>query len=304
MARRRTITAIGIRLSLRPSRGQSAENYRQLMQDAFDRKLMVQVRGPEHMLISALNESSPREISGNRRKVTTSMQGVLSKFTDIDLTAEWFNSETLKAATAIDVREVTIPEKLKPNHSAFFIEYFPEVHTIIVESYGPGVQLSPRMAVRFFSRLFSDLEIAKKWGPVSASLIQHQAALDEIFGMKVLKKLTLVFEPPNADDGKKWEEHFEKRMEEEKLKKIEISLTAQSGKSIEASAETKAQAAAALEIGEVSAKGRDANGAPSLVSSLDFPDREPAKYDPDKKSEKQAFDGVSEQLIRRRRLDS
>lgn len=304
MARRRTVIAIGIRISLRPSRGQTPEHYSQLFLDAFERKRMIAVRGPEHMLISSLSTSASREIKGKKRHVATSMEGILSKFTDIDLNAEWFNSETLKVATANDVKEVTIPERLKPNHSAFFFEFFPEVHTVVVESYGRGVQLSPRMALRFFSRLLEDLEIAKKWGPVSASLIQHQAALDEVFGMKILKSLSLSFEPPNADDHKKWEKHFEKRMEDEKLKRIEINLSAQSGHSIEASDDTKSQAKAALEMGEVSAKGRDANGAPKQISSLDYPDREAAKYDPDKLSEKQAFQSVAEKYVKRTRLDT
>lgn len=302
MARRRTVIGFGVRISLRPASGQTSANYEQVVRDAFNLRKMIRVRGPEHMLLSALDDAEKRAIKGKKHEVSKSMEGVLSKFTDINLLGDWFNSNTLKSASATERNTITIPPELKPNHSAFFFEFFPERHTFVVQSYGPGVQLSPRMAQRFFSKLFEDPAIAKKWGRVSAAVIQHQSALDEIFGMKTLKKLTLIIEPPNADDGAKWEKAFETRMAQEKLKRIEVTLVADSGKSIEPTQETRDQTAAALEMGEVQAKGRDENKAPKEVSSLDHPDKEPLKYDPDKLNERQAFRRLTEIFMKRRRL--
>lgn len=254
------------------------------------------------MLLSSLTERSDRsDLSTGRRRIT-SMEGVISKFTEIDLAGDWFNSETLKVASASDRREIAIPRKLKPNHSAHFFEFFPETHTFAVQTYGTGQALSAQMALRYITALFDDLTISTKWGRVSVSLIQHSAALDEVFNLKVLKKLTFVIVPPNGDDQSKWEKRFEEKLEEEKLKRLEITRVAEAGQSISPSRETREQAEAVLQMGAVIARGRDKHGAPKVISSVDYPDAEPVKYDPDKQSEKQAFDKAAGQLIKRTRL--
>lgn len=288
MARMRKAEAGAINIRLHPHYGE--EHYISLMRDAFKIRQSFYSRGDQMLLMSFLDR--PTEIEG---KICIS--GTIARFTNIESDQSWFNLKTNDEAEETDVRQIKIPDYLKPNYKPFAFIFFPKKHKLVFEKYSDGSSISHGVVGSFLGKLFSNESIREKYGEINLDIVSDQKGLEAIFTIPILKHLEITIQRPNPDDHDAEELEILERMNAQRVNRIEQRLTAISGQSISPDTDTKILAKVALENGKVYGDGTDLNGKKIDYSTRKFPRTERYRYDPDTMTASNAFNKIAQRYV-------
>jgi Domain of unknown function (DUF4747) len=288
MARQRKVSASAINVRVHPH---GDGRYLELFRAAFELRRSVRVRGDTHFALGSLDPSQADE--------TGELHGQIARFTNIDPDLPWFDFDSLDEAEEDRLREIRIPESLKPNYATFGFVFNINSHVFIYEYYYRGFTLSPRQVAKFLTDLLNDERLVNRFGPVDVSIISSHEQLTFVFAIESLKKAQIIIQRPNADDFGDLEQEFEDRMNNQNASKIEITYEAVRGQSLEPDQRTKNEAAVASRNGEVLTSGRNAEGVVESRSTADHPIVQSERYDSDLLSEQTAFVRVARALLQR-----
>lgn len=277
VARKIKVSSVVLNVRTHPH---SQDRYRQLMEDMFDLKLAVKLRGDRYGMLSLIHRDS--EDHGF-------VSGIITTFVKVEFDGRWFDTSGMKDATEAQVRTITLPENLHPNAASFHFEFDTEKHKLYVQTYSEGKNLSARQAQTLFEGLAETDTIKNKYGKVPVTIVQSKDGLESIFGLKVIRKIKITIYKPNpdifADD---FEEQIEAHLEQTRSQRVTISYEADPGQSVQPTAEIREVSKVALDNGKVEVRGRDERGAVTK-STEDMPEELHDKFDPDVLTEQSAF---------------
>jgi hypothetical protein len=277
MARLRKISAAAMNIAADPH---SNEIYRAIISSIFKLKKPIKIAGDRYAILSFMrsSETEPDFFSG-----------VISTFTQIDLSGRWFDAAEMSDADDEKISKVIIPEGLFPNASSFYFIFDADKHALYYQNYSNGKTLTPRSSLNLFRGLVSDLSITERFGNINVSIIQSQEALDTLFSLKQIRKIEIVIQRPNADIfNENFEQDIEAHLNSMHSKQVSVAYDAAPGQSITPTQEIRTVSRAALRNGSVKVIGRDDTGA-KVLSSEDHPHILQDRYDPEQTSEESAF---------------
>ena len=127
-------------------------------------------------------------------------RGLISKYTEIDLDGEWFDIERFDIARDSDKQEINIPEKLRPNYSAFFFELDERLHVVAVETYSNSKSLSLRGVEKYFQSILKYPSVYNQFGRVEADLVRDFHDVRRLLDLPNIKEIRFVIRRPNPDD--------------------------------------------------------------------------------------------------------
>lgn len=264
MARKRTIELRQINISMH--KPHSPQGYVDLFVKAYDLKHIVERGKADGYLLG--------ELSGIEDAVERDeLYGEIYRFTNIDLNAPWFNTETGKPAADSETKKISIPENLLPNLDRIPFIFRPKSHRFWFPSKDRKVTMGPSIAEKFLQQLFSTTTKRHKLPSVEVTTIPDEAAVDEVLRVHRITKLILEFKRPNADDASDVEEKIMKLMTKRKVDRWHEEMTSKADGGIVADDELKAQAKAAAHNGYVETKGYDATGKSVAESTKEKPAR-------------------------------
>ena len=273
------VGAINIRISKDKNR-----DYDSLLDYLFKLRRGIQVFGESYLAISSFN--------------TETRIGVFSKYTEIDINGDWFDLDKFSGADPEKLESISVPERLKPNHSQFFFFLDPKIHVIIFSTYTASKALSARSVERFFKNILSSKEIYERFGIVESDIIKSYDEVERILSLSDLKELRVIIRPPNSDDvGEDLAHVIEKRLREQNGGEYEETLRAKGGGSLHPDQQTKKLASVAAENGRVIGKSV-INGALTVSDTANSPLIETTTYKPDQ-AELVIFMGIARKLLQK-----
>lgn len=277
MARQQKVTIGELNIRLHPH---VDGTYDEFIDALYRLKMSVKLRGTRYGIISMLDR---------RGRSADEYIGIITTFTKIPSGGVWFDTGSLQKASEEQVSEINIPQGLSPDSAAFYFRFNPQKHRLIVQSFGAGEPFSIGHALRLFSTLADRAKIVNRFGRATITIVQKKSAIDDLFGISVIRKVTIVIEKPNADVfADDFEESVEDYLIETNSRRLTLVQDADRGESVKPSVSLKKIAMTALANGHVIVEGRN-NDAPIKLSSDKFPISETAFFDPDQSDEKSTF---------------
>lgn len=275
MAREKKLVAGIINVTMHPH---SPEDYLKLFRDVFRSRKKVHISGDQYAMLTQLhkldrNQDEPGPITGD-----------IFKFTSIDTSANWFNTETNDFASEDDVKSLSIPDNLKPNSARFSYIFYPKQHLFVYEGYYDGKSFGPRNAVKFINHLLNDDQLNQKYGKVDVTHAPEKNSLDAALKMPFKRQIHMLITTPNPDTFESTERKFKERMRDRNIATVEQSYTAVSGSSIEVDEEIREIAKIAANNGTVAVKGRNEHNKPASYKTSDYPYTEKHYYEPTQSS--------------------
>lgn len=283
MARLRSLFAAALNIRIHPH---SQDLYISLFQDAFSLRKSIRIRGDQHLIISSISKNS------------IPITGTIARYTEIDTKLPWFNSEHFDEADDSDIRKINIPGELKPNYASFNFSFHPDQHLFIFEHKANNIYLSAQLAQRFMERLLNSAELQKKYKYASVDVLNDKEKLSQIISIKELRRLIIKVQRPNPDGLGDYDDDVEERLNEQNARQVTIVYDHIPGESLEPDENTKKVAEIAMENGKVEAFGKE-DGKSVTRSSAEHPKIEVIKYDPELKTEDQAFSDAANNLAER-----
>lgn len=271
MARNRKIAVGAINIAVHPH--PTPNIYVELFNDAFNLKKAFRARGDQYLCINSIEPKNPDNMLDG-------LYGNIGRFTNINLELPWYNITTNKEAEEDELKEISIPEKLKPNYIRFRYMFSPIEHILVFEHYAEST-LSPNILKSFLDRLFAQDDIASKYGEIEVSIISDEEKLMEILNLHQLTHLEIILKRPNPDGLGSYDEEILERLNSQHAKKAVISYDAIAGQSLEPDETTKRTAFVAAQNGEVHGKGKNEMGQSIQISTAHHPKIESTYYDPD-----------------------
>lgn len=203
----------------------SPQQYVDLFEAAYGLNRVINMGGQTNMLVGYLtrtNDNAPLE----------GIEGVIHRYTEIDLNHDWLNTMTGKVAKQADLDEVNLPEHLKPHFKKFRFKFFPKRHllSIIVKQTanlstdGKPATLSISKAQEFFEKLLNDNVLRQTFPPADVKIVQDKEPLARIWRWGVIQKITLEINRPNT--GGDTEREIEERLEAMNARKLQEVITA------------------------------------------------------------------------------
>ncbi|NRB17709.1 MAG: DUF4747 family protein [Rhodobacteraceae bacterium] len=175
------VSAINIRIPIDKPR-----NYSELIERLCKARIAIKVHGNNFVAISQFNKKTGL--------------GVFSKYTEIDIDGTWFDLEDFGPAEPEKIDEVSIPENLRPNLSAFYFELNEDIHVLTYESYSESKSLSALSVEKYFGAALKHESISNIFGRVEADVVKSYGEVERIIGLPNLKELKVVIRRPNPDD--------------------------------------------------------------------------------------------------------
>lgn len=239
------VSAINLRIPADKPR-----NYSDLISRIFDKRVAVKVYGDSFVAITQYNPDSGL--------------GVFSKYSEIDIDGDWFDIEDFGPANPDKMDEVSIPETLRPNLSAFYFELDEESHVLSFESYSESKGLSARSVERYFKEALSDDAIVNEFGRVEADIVKSYSEVERIINLPNLKELKIVIRRPNPDDiSGDLAGLIEERLREQNGEEYEEVTRSKDDDGLKPNERTKKLAIVGAENGEVTGK--------SIVNGVQVP---------------------------------
>lgn len=271
MARNKTLEVGALNIVTHPH---SPEKYVQLLKDAKATKKSVHVREHYYCRIGEL-------VPIDKRDHTKGMRGHLYKHIQLDENEEWFNSRNNDVATEEDLKKVSIPNHLLPGLTAYDFIFYPKSHKLFYEALNEKRKaLGARIALKAFSQLFNQPELKDEYGDVQVYTETSKEALNLIFRIKSLNRVTYEITMPNPDDHKKTEQKIKERFKKANIITEHTTLKSIPGTSLNLDAETKQVLNVASNNGYVIGVGKDLLGKKEEHSTKDHPMKEKQEYDP------------------------
>lgn len=288
MARKRTIKVAALNVS---NNAEDPEAYTQLFKASFRLKKAVRVRGDHHLLLTSA-EPEGRGI--------VPIGGTFARFTELDLDLPWLDIESLETADDEDLKQLHIPESLKPNYVGFFYKFFPVEHKFAYEISSYTGHITPHLVEKFLDALLNTPKLIEKFGASRVNLISDTASVEALFAIPHKRKISIIIDRPNPDDLGDADRRIRDRLARQNAKRLTEILDAERGKDLKPDERTRELGEVATLNGEVIVAGKSEAGIPVRKSTKEFPDIEAEKYDPDLTTEQAAFDSAAKKLIRRR----
>lgn len=223
----------------------SPERYRKLLRACYDRRVTVPYRGNTHAMIGLITNARVDGIE--------MLAGQICVFDEVG--RRWFDTRTREEASAEVLQLIEVPEHVKPNFENFQFLFDAEHHRLAFDA-----NLGPGNAERIFRRLFKDEWIVGEFGDVDVTLVQETEALQRIFEIPELRKLTIHLARPNPDDLEEVEEEVRQRLESNHAGSMEWEFVARPGESLTPDKEVRTYAEVALSNGYVKGKGATRDG--------------------------------------------
>lgn len=281
------VCAINIRISADRNR-----DYAALISDIYENKIAAKVYGDSFLAITQFDPDSG--------------MGVFSKYSEIDIDGDWFDVEDFGPADPEKIEEVSIPESLRPNLSAFYFKLDAENHVICFETYSESKALSARSVEKYFRMALLNNVIIEKFGRVEVDIIKSYGEVERIFGLSNLKELRIIIRRPNPDDiSGDLAAQIEERLREQNGEEYEEVLRSKDKDGLSPNERTKKLAIVGAENGEVLAKNIS-NGIQVDYSTAESPEKISETYNKEKTTTKIAFKKLADDmfsLIKRRRSE-
>lgn len=256
------VSAINLRIPADKPR-----NYSDLISKIFERRVAVKVYGDSFVAITQYHPELGL--------------GVLSKYSEIDIDGDWFDIEDFGPADPVKVDEVSIPETLRPNLSAFYFELDEESHVLSFESYSESKGLSARSVERYFKEALSDAAITSEFGRVEADIVKSYGEVERIISLPNLKELRIVIRRPNPDDvSGDLAARIEERLREQNGEEYEEVTRSKDDDGLKPNERTKKLAIVGAENGEVSGKSV-VNGVQVVHTTKEKPEKVVDTYSKD-----------------------
>jgi len=216
----------------------------------------------------------------NENKPLDGFIGEIIKYNGI--TDQWYNQKTGQKAEPEDLKEVNIPEHLKPNAKFFNFIFYPIDHKLVCEIKDTDGSISAKMLLEFFENLFKSPKLLEVFNTVEVNILPDLDAVDKILRLKYLKKLHLIILRPNADELAEMEAEIFEEMDSQNIGVYQKILEAQENESLDLNERTKEQTKVAATNGRVDYKAKDERtGLTVTKSTASTPLIERDKYDPD-----------------------
>ncbi len=294
MPRFRSIQVSALNITTHPH---SPEKYIQLFQDVFEAARPARFRSNHYGMIGSLHfldENNPLE----------GIHGEIYKFLDFNADEPWLNLAEHKKADEHDLRQVNIPDHLKPDFASARYIFLPRSHKLFFESKtADSKSFGPTTMQKIFTGIFSLKSIRELYGEVDVTIEPSREGLKNIFSIHTLKRLQIVLQRPNPDDLEETEKEVLERLNQQNAKKMESLLIADSGQSLAPDKGTQTLAKIAASNGHVSGEGKDEEGMRIEESTADHPWHHVIKFNPKTQGAREAFLGqvadMSQKLRRR-----
>ncbi len=251
----------------------SEARYSELIKALFAAKNSAATRGTSKMMIGRLY--SRPEASAESGMVS----GEIYTFFDLDTKSPWLNTERSEEALENEVKEVFIPENLKPHFSKFVFVFILSTHRMYIQLKSGRRSLGIQAAAAGFSRLLAMPEL-EDYAPVDVTAEPSKDVVDRIFDMPFLRRLHIELLRPNPDDGHRDERRLLARLESVSASKMSEDWISEKETSLRPDDETKMLAQIAASNGFVEASGRDLNNAPTSISTRESPLIEKVLFNP------------------------
>ncbi|WP_395369466.1 DUF4747 family protein [Komagataeibacter diospyri] len=214
--------------------------------------------------------------------------GVVSRYDEIDIDDDWFDIEYFREALPEKIQDISIPDGLRPHHSAFYFILDSDLHTIFFEVYANSKTISTKSIELYFSGILKEGDVASTFGHVEADIIKNYGEIERILHLSNLKELKITIKRPNCDEiTEELEKEIEEALFEQNGDKYVSALYSDESNLIP-NKKTQALAYVAAENGDVEAKNIE-NGLVVPHSTKEKPMKMADSYQPDDLSEKNVF---------------
>lgn len=241
----------------------SPERYVELFKEMMRLKKIVQVRGLHAIMLgsaSALEQG----------KLENGITGEFYHFVQIDPNEPWFDIVEKDKASDEDLQKIKIPEQLKPHFAKFYFVFFPKAHRLFIQLKDGKNTISINTIRSALTKLLSDEEL-EKFGTIEVTVEPESESIEKIFAIPSIRTLKIELVRPNPDDHHEQELKFLSKLEGQGAGKMTVEFKASKGNSLAPDQETKILAKVASSNGAVYASGRNQNGIPVKLSTVDMP---------------------------------
>lgn len=273
------VSAINLRIPADKPR-----DYSDLIKKIFDKRVAVKVFGNSFVAITQYQKDSG--------------MGVFSKYSEIDIDGDWFDLEDFGPAGPDKLDEVSIPETLRPNLSAFYFSLDEGSHVLTFESYSESKGLSARSIEKFFKAALIRADILNEFGRVEADIIKSFGEVERIINLPNLKELKIVIRRPNSDDvSGDLASAIEERLREQNGEEYEEVTRSKDNDGLKPNERTKKLAFVGAENGEVSGKSI-VNGVQVPHTTKEKPEKIVDTYNKDDVDTRTIFGRLAEQMVK------
>lgn len=262
-----------------------SRDYSLLLQDISKLKVGYKVRGTTFIALTFFNYEENR--------------GKFSRYTDIDLDGEWFNTDTFDAAEEDETAKIELPENLKPNLTEFTFKLFPERHLLTFLTKVPGkTRLTPSFIEKYLKLVCSHETITSKYGDVETTIVKDLDNVSRIVSSETLRHLKIVVRKPNTDDlSGKLRKVIEKRLNKNSANRITEEFFADKGDVLTPTDRTKALAGIGATTGEVYAD-EIVDGVTIPISTVNTVEENTKTFDTDM-GEFRPLSALSDELVQK-----
>lgn len=250
----------------------SIDHYINLIESSYRSRKITLFRGINGALIGALNPI-------DKENLAKGFIGELYRFLKLDPSEPWFNVNNHETASKDEIKEIKIPEHLKPHLTRFSFVFFPKGHRLYIDTKSSsGKILGLSTAETIFSNIFNNVD-SENFNQIEVTVEPDKSTLDKIFKIPTIRHLEIEIVRPNPDDHSDDERKLLERLENQRARKMDVCLTSNRDDSIKPDNETKILAKVASSNGYVKASGRNHQDEPITLSTKDTPWIERASYD-------------------------
>lgn len=267
MPRRSTIQLAALNIVTHPH---STQLYADLFRDAFKiNRKPIKLRGDQYGLVRSVFEI----VEG---KPELGLEGEIIRFMQIGADEPWFNLETTEQASDQDLKQIHIPDHLRPKMKSIRYVFLPKEHRLVFVASAGRNTISPTMAQQLFRDSLNHPKLRDQQHPEAIVTVeQSHEALSEIFSIPFLKELRIQFHKPNHDEGDLTEKAIYEELDEQNIGSVLTDYKADHGESLKPNKRTKLLADLAKSNGHVEGKGKDADGKKVEIDTIDHPRIEP-----------------------------
>lgn len=255
--------------------------YVELMQSLYRLKRIINVRALTGVLIGSMYPL-------DKKHPDRGLTGEIYQFTNLNQSEPWFDVNALDEATEEEVKEIKIPEHLKPHLARFSYVFFPHGHRLYVQTRNKNRTLGIQTVHKFFRLLLAD-KSAPATPPVEVTVEPDRDTISQILKIKYLKRLEISLVRPNPDDLDAAEKRLLRKLSKQDARQMDVKLYADSNSDLDPDKETITLAKVAASNGAVVGHGRDAANNPVKKSTVDQPWKEVAHFDEDVQTEQAAI---------------
>ncbi|GGD29032.1 DUF4747 family protein [Sinisalibacter lacisalsi] len=258
-------------------------NYADMIEKLFEKRVAVKVYGDSFVAITQYQRESGL--------------GVFSKYSEIDIDGDWFDLEDFGPAGPEKVDEVSIPETLRPNLSAFYFELDEETHILSFESYSESKGLSARSVEKYFKEALSDSAVVQDFGRVEADIVKSYGEVERIINLPNLKELRIVIRRPNPDDiSGDLAAQIEERLREQNGEEYEEVTRSKDNDGLKPNERTQKLAIVGAENGEVSVKSIE-NGVQVSHTTKEKPEKVVDTYNKEEVDTRSMFRKLASKMV-------